>query len=80
MLVLSRKAKQTIRIGSDVVLTVVSVQGNRVKIGIEAPKHVRVVRQELLPFESETWGGVGFDAEGIGHESQIIPDAAFPAR
>jgi carbon storage regulator len=47
MLVLSRKAEQQIIIGSDVVLTVMAVKGNRVTIGIKAPNSVRVLRSEL---------------------------------
>jgi len=47
MLVLSRKVHEQILIGSDVVLTVVRVHGNAVRLGIEAPQHVRVVRGEL---------------------------------
>jgi|LakMenE01Jun11ns_1017448.scaffolds.fasta_scaffold9944445_3 carbon storage regulator len=52
MLILTRKTDETIQIGDDVVITVVRVKGNSVRIGIEAPKGVRVVRSELL--ESET--------------------------
>ena len=47
MLVLSRKQKQQIRIGNDVVLTVLQVKGNSVRIGIEAPDSVHIVRGEL---------------------------------
>jgi carbon storage regulator len=47
MLVLTRKTEQKIFIGPDVVVTVVAVKGNRVRIGIEAPKHVRVLRGEV---------------------------------
>lgn len=52
MLILTRKTDETIRIGDDVVITVVRVKGNSVRIGIEAPKGVRVVRSELLNSES----------------------------
>lgn len=55
MLVLSRKADQTIMIGSDVVVTVISVRNNRVKIGIQAPKDVRVLRQELVSDDFKSW-------------------------
>ncbi len=48
MLVLSRKSEQQIAIGSDIVVTVVAVHGNRVTLGIEAPRDVRVLRGELL--------------------------------
>ena len=47
MLVLSRKEKQTIKIGDDVTITITRVNGERVKIGIEAPKELRVIRGEL---------------------------------
>lgn len=47
MLVLSRKVGETIVIGDNVTVTVLSVKGNRVKLGIEAPRGVRVVRYEL---------------------------------
>jgi len=48
MLVLSRKLNQRIKIGDSVVLTVVKIQGNVVRLGIEAPPDVHVVRDELL--------------------------------
>ncbi len=47
MLVLSRRIEERIVIGDRIVLTVLSVQGNRVRIGIEAPVHVSVDRQEV---------------------------------
>jgi carbon storage regulator CsrA len=47
MLVLSRKTQERIQIGDNVVVTVLRVKGNMVRIGIEAPKDVRVMRAEL---------------------------------
>jgi carbon storage regulator len=47
MLVLSRKQKQSIRIGEDIEITVVQVQGNRVRLAIQAPKHVSIQRDEI---------------------------------
>ena len=47
MLVLSRKQKQSIRIGDDIQITVVQVKGNRVRLAIEAPRHVSVHRDEV---------------------------------
>lgn len=47
MLVLTRKTNEAIIIGDDIELTVVEVRGNRVKLGINAPKHVPVMRQEV---------------------------------
>jgi len=47
MLVLSRKQNERIRVGEAVVVTVVRVSGDKVRIGIEAPPHVRVLREEI---------------------------------
>jgi carbon storage regulator len=47
MLVLSRKQNERIRVGDSVVVTVVRVSGDKVRIGIQAPPHVRVLRDEL---------------------------------
>lgn len=49
MLVLSRKEGERLLIGDNVVLTVNRIAGNRVAIGIEAPKEVPIVRGELDP-------------------------------
>ncbi|NBP88765.1 MAG: carbon storage regulator [Planctomycetia bacterium] len=47
MLVLSRKQNERIRVGESVVVTVVRVNGDKVRIGIEAPSEMRVLRDEL---------------------------------
>jgi carbon storage regulator len=47
MLVLSRKQNERIRVGDSVVVTIVRVSGDKVRIGIEAPPDVRVLRDEL---------------------------------
>lgn len=47
MLVLSRKSAEQIQIGEDVVVTVVEIQGNCVRIGIDAPDEIRIRRMEL---------------------------------
>ena len=48
MLVLTRKANEAILIGDDIKITVLSSEADRVKIGIEAPKSLRVYRYETL--------------------------------
>ncbi|GAA4460904.1 carbon storage regulator [Novipirellula rosea] len=47
MLVLTRKLDEKIQIGNDITITLVRVQGNTVRIGIEAPRDIRVIRAEL---------------------------------
>jgi carbon storage regulator len=47
MLVLSRKETERIKLGNSIVLTVIRVSGERVRLGIEAPPDVLVLREEL---------------------------------
>ena len=47
MLILARKTGESIKIGDNITLEVISVAGNTVKIGIEAPKEVGILRKEL---------------------------------
>ncbi len=49
MLVLSRKLNEKIVIDGGIVLTVVKIDRNQIRIGIEAPGHVSVFREEILP-------------------------------
>ncbi|TDL32583.1 carbon storage regulator [Jeotgalibacillus sp. S-D1] len=48
MLVLTRKAGESILIGSEIELKIISVQGDQMKIGISAPKNIEVLRKELV--------------------------------
>jgi carbon storage regulator len=50
MLVLSRKRGETIQIGESITITVVRADGNRIKIGVDAPEEVRILRGELDPW------------------------------
>ena len=47
MLILTRKSGEQIAIGDDVVITFLEVKGTQVKVGIEAPRHVTIHRQEV---------------------------------
>jgi len=48
MLVLSRRANQSIVIGKDIVVTVLEVRGDHVRLGINAPREVTVHREEVF--------------------------------
>ncbi|NLO47755.1 MAG: carbon storage regulator CsrA [Clostridiales bacterium] len=54
MLVLSRKLNETIRIGDDIRVTLLGIEGEKIKIGIEAPKTTRIFREELLEATTNT--------------------------
>jgi carbon storage regulator len=48
MLVLSRRRKESIVVGDRITVTVVEIRGNQVRLAIEAPKEIRVLRTELV--------------------------------
>ncbi len=47
MLILTRRVGETVMIGDEVTITVLGVKGNQVRVGINAPKHVAVHREEI---------------------------------
>jgi carbon storage regulator len=47
MLILTRRVGETVMIGNDVTVTVLGVKGNQVRVGINAPKDMRVDREEI---------------------------------
>jgi carbon storage regulator len=53
MLVLSRRETERVRLGDSIVLTIVRVSGDKVRLGIEAPPNVLVLRDELQPHSSQ---------------------------
>ncbi|GKV69405.1 carbon storage regulator [Sporosarcina sp. NCCP-2716] len=54
MLVLSRRPNESIKIGDDIELKIIEVKGDTVRIGIEAPKSVEILRGELVESISES--------------------------
>ena len=86
MLVLSRKRDSSIHIGADIRVTILGIRGNQVKVGVEAPAAVPVLRGEVLPkgrtgLEVETredgrsWGKKPFEVllveDDLGHAKLI---------
>ncbi|KUK40820.1 MAG: carbon storage regulator CsrA [Clostridia bacterium 62_21] len=47
MLVLTRKPSQSILIGDDIIVKVIEIRGGQIRLGIEAPENVTVLREEL---------------------------------
>jgi carbon storage regulator CsrA len=77
MLVLTRKANQRIEIGDNIVITVLQVKGNSVRLGIEAPRDVRVIRGEL-PRNAEPAAVETVEAEMHDAAEMVLPAADAP--
>jgi carbon storage regulator len=69
MLVLSRKQGEQIKIGEGITVTVLGVRGGVIKIGIDAPPHLRILRGELVEWTAETCD------ETRGHHSRSADTA-----
>jgi carbon storage regulator len=77
MLVLSRRETQRIKLGKSIVVTVVRVTGDKVRLGIEAPPDVLILREELDPHQ--TSGAIEEEEETLT-AGQMDPLAAVAAR
>lgn len=53
MLVLSRKINERIIINGNIVITIADIDRGKVRVGIDAPKHITVIREELLSFDEQ---------------------------
>lgn len=79
MLVLTRKAQEQIRINDNITVTILRIKGNTVRVGIEAPRDVHVVRGELTlqlsdveaDGEAGASASLALDASGEGEEPAI---------
>lgn len=47
LLILSRKKEEAVLIGKDIKIKIIDIEGDRVKIGIDAPKNLKILREEL---------------------------------
>jgi carbon storage regulator len=76
MLVLTRKSNQSIMIGDDVEVTVLSVMGEKVRIGIQAPQEIPVFRKEIyLEIHREEGAAQGGGADEVSDAVQELEES-----
>ena len=84
MLVLTRKADEQILIGDDIKITLVRVRGNSVRLGIDAPRDVRIVRAELDSLDAKSDSEVTVDiddrAEVFAHPQPDLDTVAMDCK
>jgi carbon storage regulator len=80
MLVLSRKANQSIMIGSDIRILVVGLDRDQVKLGIEAPRDVPVHRLEIFTEIHRTDAPSAVEPEKLGPAIRGTSEAGRPAK
>mgnify|MGYP001826755660 CR=1 FL=1 len=54
MLILTRRLGETILVGDDIEVTVMAIESNQVRVGIQAPKDVKILREELRLEDEES--------------------------
>jgi len=78
MLVLTRKAEQTIHIGRNITVTILRIKGRTVKVGIQAPSVMEVLRGELIAEQPSPREGSSERAAASGPSAEV--PAAQPSR
>ena len=68
MLVLTRKGNQSIMIGDDIEVSVLAIMGEKVRLGIEAPRSVPVFRKEV-------WIDIQRDRDGAEPDAEAVDEA-----
>lgn len=71
MLVLSRKRNESVVINDQIVVTVVEVRGDKVRLGIEAPRDVPIHRSEVLAAIQRAQAVGAASGEEPGHQSSV---------
>jgi carbon storage regulator len=70
MLILSRKTDEKIVIGEDITVTIIEVRGDQVRIGISAPKNVKVYREEVLD-------AISAENKAAAESKSMLPKVVF---
>jgi len=70
MLILSRKVNEKVVIGEDITVSIIEIRGDQVRIGIDAPKKVKVFRQEVFD-------AIKAENKAASKSAPVIPQVDF---
>ncbi|MDR3170546.1 MAG: carbon storage regulator CsrA [Treponema sp.] len=73
MLILSRKVNEKIMIGDDISISIIEIQGDHIRIGVDAPKAIKVFRQEV--FDT-----IKAENKAAAESIPILPEFNLPVR
>jgi carbon storage regulator len=73
MLILSRKTNEKIMIGDDISVSIIEIRGDQVRIGVDAPKTVKVFRQEVFD-------AIKAENKAAADSSPVLPELDFGAQ
>jgi carbon storage regulator len=73
MLILSRKINEKIMIGNDISVSIIEIRGDQVRIGVEAPKTVKVFRREV-------YDAIRSENKAAAESTPVFPEFEFDAK
>jgi len=73
MLILSRKINEKVVIGNDITVSIIEIRGDQVRIGIDAPKVVKVFRQEVFD-------AIKAENKAASKSKPVIPQVNFEVK
>ena len=73
MLILSRKVNEKVVIGEDISISIIEIRGDQVRIGVDAPKKVKVFRQEVFD-------AIKAENKEASKSVPVIPQVKFPIK
>jgi len=73
MLILSRKTNEKIMIGDDISVSIIEIRGDQVRLGVDAPRHIKVYRQEVFD-------AIRAENKAAAESAMVLPELGLAAK